>query len=243
MSTTSLDIQRHEAAVEAHFLGKLDFFQCVRLQERLVNQAIGRGDGQIDLLVCEHPPLITIGRDGSPAELQLDIGLLRDRRIEAHWVKRGGRCIVHAPGQLAVYPIIPLQWHRFSPGEYLDRFQAGLVETLAQLDLAGHTRPGRHGIWGRTGQLVAFGVAVRNGVAYHGAFINVSPPMGLFRLVDTDPAEMTRMSCLVAERRRPVRMTSIRAELVCRLADAFGCARYHLHTGHPWLARGRKVLH
>ena len=38
------------------------------------------------------------------------------------------------------------------------------------------------------------------------------------------------------------RMSSVRAELIPHLADAFGCDRYHLHTGHPWLRRGRKVL-
>ena len=61
--------------------------------------------------------------------------------------------------------------------------------------------------------------------------------MGLFRLVDTDPQGMTRMSCLMAERRQPVKITSVRAELVRHLADAFGCDCYHLYTGHPWLRR------
>jgi hypothetical protein len=59
--------------------------------------------------------------------------------------------------------------------------------------------------------------------------------MGLFRLVEADLDETPRMSCLVAERHEPVRMTSVRAELVRRLAEAFGCDRYHLHTGHPLL--------
>jgi hypothetical protein len=59
--------------------------------------------------------------------------------------------------------------------------------------------------------------------------------MGLFRLVQSDPAGHTAMSCLVAERCGPVRMTTVRAALVGRLAAAFGCDRYHLYTGHPLL--------
>jgi lipoyl(octanoyl) transferase len=95
--------------------------------------------------------------------------------------------------------------------------------------------PDRHGVWGRTGQLAAIGVAVRHWVTYYGAYLNVCPPMGLFRLVESDPRGQTQMSCLVAERRGPVRMTAVRAALVRRLTECFGCDRYHLYTGHPRL--------
>ena len=80
-------------------------------------------------------------------------------------------------------------------------------------------------------------MAVRHWVTYYGAYLNVCPPMGLFRLVETDPVGRTPMSCLVAERRGPVRMTAVRAALVQRLTEAFGCDRYHLYTGHPMLRR------
>jgi lipoyl(octanoyl) transferase len=128
-------------------------------------------------------------------------------------------------------------------GAYLDRFQAAVLAALEKLGIRGHTRPGRHGIWGRTGQLVAFGIAVRDWVAYHGAYVNVAPSMGLFRLVRTGPDRASRISCLVAERQQPVKMTSVRAELIPHLAQAFGCDRYHLYTGHPMLqqlVKGRK---
>ena len=143
--------------------------------------------------------------------------------------------MVHCPGQLAIYPLAPLRWHGFSVGEYLERLQAGIVETLDDLNIHGNTHPGRHGVWGRTGQLAGVGIAVRDWVTYHGAWLNVSPAMGLFRLVETDPIEHTRMSCLLAEHRGGVRMTTVRATLVKHLTEALGCERYHLYTGHPLL--------
>ena len=237
MSSTSFETDSERATLEAHLLGQIEFGQCLELQRRLVDAAAARAGGRIDLLICEHPDIITIGRGGSPADVRLDAKPLRTGQLEVRWVKRGGGCMVHLPGQLAVYPIIDLAWHDFSVGEYLDRFQAGVLETLHELGFPATARPPRHGIWGRTGQLVSFGVAVRNSISSHGAYLNVAPAMGLSRLVDTDPEEMTRMSCLMAERRQPVKMTSVRAELVRRLADAFGCDRYHLFTGHPWLRR------
>jgi lipoyl(octanoyl) transferase len=236
-----LDAEADSPSVETYLLGQIDFDRCQNLQRELVEEAVERGDGQISLLLCEHPEIITVGRGGSAGDVQLDSHPVRTGRIEVRWVKRGGGCLVHAPGQLAVYPVVPLRWHGFSVGEHLRRLQSGIRRSLDELHVACHDRPIGHGLWGRTGQLVAFGVAVRHGVAYHGAFINVCPAMGLFRLVEADPLERSRMSCLTAERSRPVAMHAVRAALVRHLAEAFGCERYHLYTGHPWLQRGEEI--
>ena len=224
-------------AVETYLLGRIDYDRCLSLQQRLVRQIRDRDDGQIALLLCEHPHVITVGRGGSPADIATESRPLKNGRIEVVWSNRGGGCMLHCIGQLAVYPIVPLRWHGFSVGEYLERLQAGIIETLDDLGIRGHTPAGRFGVWGRTGQLAAMGVAVRDWVTYHGAFLNVCPAMGLFKLVDTDPRHETPMSCLLAERRGNVKMTMVRATLVRHLADALGCERYHLYTGHPLLRR------
>ena len=228
-------------ALEAFLLGRVGYLDCLELQQRLLRQVADRDDGQIVLLLCEHPEVITIGRGGSPSQIARQSGVLRSREIEVHWTNRGGGCMLHAPGQLAIYPIVPLRWHDFSVGEYLDRLQAAVAETLGELGVRIQATPGRYGVWGRTGQLAALGVAVRDWVTWHGAFVNVAPPLGLFRLVESDPIGQTAMSSLVAERRGPVRMPTVRAAMVSRLAAALGCDRYHLYTGHPWLASQHKV--
>ena len=148
--------------------------------------------------------------------------------------------MIHLPGQLAVYPIVPLERQGWSVGDYLARLEAGLLATLAEFGVRGVTRPGWPGVWGRTGQLAAVGVAVKNWTTYHGAFINVSPAMRPFRRIVTDPAEKTPMSSLVIERQTAVKMTSVRAALVRLMAEAFGADRYHLHTSHPLLGAGQR---
>jgi lipoyl(octanoyl) transferase len=235
MSSHPLELESQSPALEAFLLGQIDFNLALELQRRLIVQCRDRDDGQIILLLCEHPAIITVGRGGSPAEIAMQSGLVRNRQIEVQWVNRGGGCLVHCPGQLAIYPLVPLRWHGFSVGEFLERFHAGIIETLDELNVQGSTPSGRYGVWGRTGQLAAIGAAVRHWVTYYGAYLNVCPPMGLFRLVQSDPRGHTPMSCLVAERCGPVRMTAVRAALVRRLAECFGCDRYHLYTGHPLL--------
>jgi lipoyl(octanoyl) transferase len=230
-------------SVQFHLLGRVAFVDCLSLQKRLSGEADLSGDRRIVVLMCEHPEIITVGRSGSRGDIRLSDEQLRRRRLGVRWVHRGGGCIVHSPGQLAVYPIAPLAPCGWSVGEYLRRLRAGVMGALNALDFAAEKRPTHYGVWGRTGLLAALGVGVRRGVSCHGAFLNVHPSMSLPAFVDTAPPQTRKpgqraaMSCLLAERQRPVRMHAVRAALVEQLAAAFDCERYHLHTGHPWLRR------
>jgi lipoyl(octanoyl) transferase len=223
-------------ALEAHLLGQIDFDRALALQQRLVYETSGRRDDTITLLVCEHPPIITIGRGGSRGQVRAVAEDLTSRQIEVRWVNRGGGALVHAPGQVAVYPIVPLEHLGWTVGDYLRRLQAGLAAMLADIGLTVPVRSDLGGIWGRSGQLVAIGTAVKNWVAYHGAFVNVAPAMALQRLVDADHQRQVPLSSLVIERQQAVKMTSVRAALVARLAESFAAPRHHLYTGHPLLA-------
>lgn len=226
-----------DAAVETYLLGSIGFESVVALQQRLVFEAGGRTDGQIALLLCEHPSVITVGRLGSRAHIRLNDRELASRQLSVHWTNRGGGCLLHGPGQLAVYPIVPLDWHGFSVGEYLARLQNGIVATLDELGIAGETRAAKHGVWGRSGQLAHLGVAVKNWTTYFGAYINVDPAMRNFRAVESDPDGQTPASSLTVERRQPVKMATVRATIVRHMATALGCQRYHLYTGHPLMAQ------
>jgi lipoate-protein ligase B len=157
---------------------------------------------------------------------------LVSNRLDVRWVSRGGGCVLHAPGQLAVYPIVPLERFGWSVGEYLKRFQAGLVASLEGFRMALTVRPERYGIWARSGQLVTMAAAVRNWVSWQGAFINVAPPMDLVRKV-LDPVDHVPMSSLAVERQQVIKMTDLRTRLVPALAGAFECDRFQIYTGHP----------
>jgi lipoyl(octanoyl) transferase len=222
-------------AAQVHLLGLVDFDECLALQQRLVYETSGRRDGQITLLVCEHAGVISVGRQGSRGHIHLSQRELASLRHEVRWVNRGGGCVLHSRGQLAVYAIAPLERHAMSPGSFAGRFQAGLLSLLAELNIEAHTHDEGHGIWGRSGHLVQFGIAVKNWTTYHGAFVNVAPAMHLLRLVESDPWQQTRAGSLVAERQQPIRMSAVRESLVRHVTAAFGCERFHLYAGHPLL--------
>jgi lipoyl(octanoyl) transferase len=223
-----------EFPVHIHLLGQVDFEDCQSLQRRLAYDALSRADGRIVALLCEHPPLITVGRSGSRADVRLSGSELAARGLEARYIGRGGGAILHAPGQLAIYPIVPLAGHQLSVGEFVRRLQRALAELLIEYNVKPVPVPGSLALAGRSGVLAAVGVSVRQGVTMHGAFLNVNPEIRDFGRVVVAGGQT--MSSLLSHRALPTKMTKVRAALVTHLADAFHLDRYHLHTGHPLLA-------
>lgn len=239
---TPADRRPTSPALEAYLLGPVDFASALALQQRLVFEASGDQSGKITLLVCEHPPLVTIGRQGSRGDVQIDVDELERKRLEVRWVNRGGGAILHLPGQLAVYPIVPLEWYGWKPGNYLELLHTGLQEAIDQAGVATHLEADRAGLWGRSGLLAAVGVAIKTGVSYFGAYINVEPTIAWMRRVRTDPTTHQPMSSLAVERRHGVRMTTVRESVVRHLAAAFGAPRYHIYSRHPLLVRKATVV-
>jgi lipoyl(octanoyl) transferase len=215
-------------------LGTVDFEDCLTLQRRLAYDAVTRADGRIVVLICEHPPLITIGRGGSREQVRLTASELTQRGLEIRHIGRGGGAILHAPGQLAIYPILPLAEQDWSVGEYLRRLQLALTNLLLELKIKPAVVRESIAMAGRRGKLAAMGVSVRQGVTMHGAFLNVNPEMRDFGRVEVAGGQT--MSSLLSHRALPTKMNKVRAALVTHLADALSLERYHLHTGHPLLA-------
>src|SRR5687768_1015952 len=173
-----------DVPVHIHLLGTVDFEDSLALQRRLAYDALTRADGRIVVLICEHPPLITIGRSGSRAQVRLTGAELAGRQLELRYISRGGGAILHAPGQLAIYPIAPLDWHGWTIGDYLRKLQQALADLLVEFKVKPVPTPGSLALAGRSGILAALGVSVRQGITMHGAFLNVNPEMRDFGRVE-----------------------------------------------------------
>jgi lipoyl(octanoyl) transferase len=225
---------RRDASAHIHLLGVVDYEDCVSLQRRLAYDAVSRDDGRIAVLICEHPPLITIGRGGSRAHVRLTGAELAQRQLEIRYVSRGGGAILHAPGQLAIYPILSLADRGWTVSDYTQRLKTALTSVLREFKVPPVAVPESMALVGRSGILAVVGASVRQGVTMHGAFLNVNPEMRDFGRVEVAGGQT--MSSLLSHRALPTKMTKVRAALVSHLADALLLERYHLHTGHPLLA-------
>jgi lipoyl(octanoyl) transferase len=226
--------------LEVFMLGLVDFQEVQQLQRRLVYE-IGERPGA-SLILCEHAPTISVGREGSRAHIVADDDLLRSLGIRVQWVNRGGGCVLHLPGQLSAYFTFPLDVFGLTLAEYLDRLHATIIDVLAEFDLRGSTRPDVGGIFLGDWRVATVGVAVNRWIAYHGLTLNVGPSLELFHLLD-EPAgehEKIRQTSIESRRQRNTPMAKVRESMIRHLEGAFGLGRHHLYTSHPMIRR--KVL-
>jgi lipoyl(octanoyl) transferase len=222
--------------LQVYLLGTVEFEAALGLQRRLVYEVSG-DPNRAALLLCEHPPLITVGRQGSRSHILCEPEELRSRRWRVRWVNRGGGCVLHVPGQLAIYPIVPLQRLGLDVQAYLDRLQGAIMAVLDDFSVRGTLRPGRPGVWAGGRLLAAVGVAVRDWVTYYGAALNINPALFPFRLVRCGAAGEEPMTSLERERRGPLRPALVRERLVEHFAAHFSLAQVTLFTNHPSLSR------
>ncbi|MGE3316363.1 MAG: lipoyl(octanoyl) transferase LipB [Planctomycetaceae bacterium] len=241
-STVRTSPRRSGASLEVYLLGSVDFESLLFLQERVLYDIGGRNDSQGTLFIAEHPPLITVGREGSRAHIRLEPKELGQLGLEVRWLNRGGGCLVHGPGQVAVYPILPLD--RLGLG--LDQFKKRLEQTV--IDMAGDIRveaqrsKGCAGVASRSGQFAFIGAAVKRWTTHHGMYVNVDPSMRLMRLADADGCG-GKISSLAAERGLRACMHTVREGLVRHFAEQFEYDNLHVYTGHPLLKRTTRETH
>lgn len=157
-------------------LGLMDYKEALgRQREMMAERAQERGEDT--LILCSHPPVVTLGKQG-------DLSDIAAWRGPFYWVERGGRATYHGPEQIVVYPIIDLKQKGRNIAKFLDALERGVVKALSTYALMATGNPfrGRPALTGvRIGgrKIASIGVAVKRWVTYHGLAINFSASDGL----------------------------------------------------------------
>jgi lipoate-protein ligase B len=167
-------------------LGLLPYRDAWRAQEEAHAQALASGEEQ--LLLVEHPPVITLGRrPGARAHLVARDEALAAMGVEVVQSDRGGDITFHGPGQVVAYPIVRLIAHRLSVGSYVQRLLDAVVGTLEDLGVAAQKDRAAIGVWverdGRPHKICALGVRIKRGVSLHGVALNVTTDLRFFDLI------------------------------------------------------------
>ncbi len=235
MRETTMERGSGDAALQVYLLGTVDLAAALHLQRRLVYDVAGDRGGV--LVICEHPHAVSIGREGSRSHVGYESTELAQREWPLRWVNRGGGVLLHAPGQLAIYPVLALDRLGLDLQGYLDRLHSVIASVLADLGIPSGRRNGHSGVFVRERMIAQVGVAVRDWVSYFGAALNVDANLDPFRRVHcAGPGEPT-MTSMQREARTPIRASAVRLRLAEAFATAFGFVRTSLFHNHPSLAR------
>lgn len=225
-----------DPALQVYLLGSVDFEDALRLQRRLVFEVAGLRRSAA-LILCEHPPLITVGRQGSRSHILCEPNELRARQWRVRWVNRGGGSFLHLPGQLAAYPILALDQQRLGLADYLLSLQGLVGDLLDDFGIKGENSFGHEAVSVAGRPIAALGVAVRDWVSYFGVYFNTNPALDLFRIVRLGGRSAGPMTSLARERRAPLRASLVRERFVEHFARRFGFERTALFSSHPSLDR------
>jgi lipoyl(octanoyl) transferase len=176
------------APLHARWLGRVDYAAAHALQKRLVDE---RASGAIEdqLLLLEHPAVLTLGRQSDPAHILASGDELAARGITVERTERGGEVTYHGPGQLVAYPIIRLHERGLLVRPLVRALESALIATCAAHDVAADRRDGHPGCWcDATGaaprKIGALGLRIERGVSYHGIALNVTVDLADFDLID-----------------------------------------------------------
>lgn len=159
------------------FLGTLPYLKAVSLQEQ-VRAAVLRGDGRETLLLLEHEPVITLGRNARTANVLTSPGELAKLGIAVVHTSRGGDVTFHGPGQLVGYPVFRL---RRGIRAHVSAIAEALVAVLADLGIAAEWRASQPGLWVGNDKISAMGFHIHRRVAIHGFALNASIELDGFR--------------------------------------------------------------
>ncbi len=206
-------------------LGLIGYAEAYALQKRIV--AARKAEAIEDvLLLCEHPHVITQGRNGKREHLLVTENVLRQKGVEFYETSRGGDITYHGPGQIVGYPILNLGAIRRDVVWYVRTLEEAMIRATAEFGITAERVAGKTGIWVRAGnteeKLAAIGVHISRWVTSHGFAYNVSTDLRNFDLI---------VPCGIADRKatslekllaRNVEQTEVAPRIAKHLGELLG---------------------
>jgi lipoyl(octanoyl) transferase len=167
-------------------LGRVPYAEGLAIQQQVIAARKQNLIGDT-LLLLEHPPVLTLGRNSSRANVLASDEFLKQHSIEIHEINRGGDVTYHGPGQLVGYPIIDLRGDlpgkkgpHLGPVDFVRMLEEVLIRTCGDFGVMAQRICKRTGVWTLAGgsiqekKIAAIGVHVSQGVTSHGFALNVT---------------------------------------------------------------------
>ena len=200
---------------ELRDLGRVGYAEAFQLQRGLVERR-KRGEIPDQLLILEHPHVVTMGRNGSLANVLASPEVMARAGIEFHQTDRGGDVTYHGPGQVIGYPIFDLREWKRDVVAYVRAIEQAIIDALGEFGIAARREQGATGVWTDRGKVAAIGVHISRWVTSHGLALNLTTDLSYFRYIV--PCGLTKPVTSMRE----LGCQASRGEVVGALARGFG---------------------
>lgn len=193
-------------------------------QHRLVDARI-RESCLDHLLLLEHDPIFTVGRNGPDEHWQMQQAQIAAAGIPIQKVDRGGSVTYHGPGQLVGYPIMKLRPPILGPKAFVRAIEFVLINTLAEWGLVGYRRERLHGVWvghgGQPHKIAAVGIRLVRGVTMHGFALNVTNDLTPFSWIVPCGIDGCRVASMKMLLDTPPSCREVAARVAAHMAEQF----------------------
>ncbi len=199
--------------------GLMHYSDAHALQLRLLDDvAAARSAGAIILL--EHPRVLTFGRNSDKKFLKLSQGQLDADGIEVVTCERGGEITAHMPGQLVVYPILPLSTLRLGVRRYVAALESAVIAMLGEYEVVARVDDAYPGVWCGQNKICAIGVRIKQRVSMHGLALNICNDLTLFDKIVPCGIAGRGVTSLSRQLGRTVDVAEIKARFLAHLLKA-----------------------
>jgi lipoyl(octanoyl) transferase len=205
---------------EIHRLHLVTYENGMRLQEKLVGMR-QRDEIGDQLLLLEHPPVITLGRGGKRDNLLASPEALSAQNIRFFETTRGGDITYHGPGQIVGYPILHLGENNRDVRKYVTKIEEVLIRTVAEYGITAARIEGKRGIWAGHDKIAAIGVRIARWVTSHGWALNVNTNLEHFRLITPCGLHGSGVTSIERELGRKIALEEVRDILAAKFAEVF----------------------
>lgn len=181
----------------------MEYGEAWDLQSRLVK---ARGEDRVNrdiLLILEHPPVLTLGRQGNREHLLVTENFLQSKGVSLFHVERGGDVTYHGPGQIVCYPVVNLRATGWKVARFVETLEEIMILTAKDWGIDAQRSSINRGVWVGKRKLGSIGIAVRRGVSFHGLALNVNTALEPFSWIDPCGLEgvlMTSMEQLLGKK-------------------------------------------
>jgi lipoyl(octanoyl) transferase len=222
-------------------LGLMDYQKAWNYQESLFSEIVAQKMKNRDatelaqvatksyLLLCEHPPVYTLGKSGNSKNLLLPDAELKQKQIGYFPINRGGDITFHGPGQLVGYPILDLDNFFTDIHKYLRFLEEAIILTLNEYGIQGERYPGYTGVWldvenpNRARKICAMGVRCSRWVTMHGFALNVATDLSYFEHIVPCGISDKAVTSMEKEMGKPVDLEQVKNRFKKHFSQQFQC--------------------
>lgn len=219
--------------VQLHDCGLIHYQDALDMQTNYFQQMVSNklnavsNENNMHLIVCEHSPVITLGKSGKQTNLLLQKELLQQKGIEFFETNRGGDITFHGPEQIVMYPILDLDFFITDVKQYMRNLESIAIQTLQTYNIEGERLEQETGVWVKQNQsynkICAFGVKMSRWITMHGLALNVNTNLDFFNYIVPCGIADKGVTSMQKELNQTIDKTIVKEQMINNFIKIFNC--------------------